>query len=417
MHRKCYAVFLAMVMMGTSVCATQIVIKSREDQGGAGSDRHNFKIGELALDLGYEIEVDYDDNTNRSSTSTSRDEGTRISNGINVGVDWPLNPHLRIDSAMTIGYISYLGGNGSEGFFIAGDEGSVTGNVALDMRFGQDGLVVIDNTISRDLDTIEISRQANAEEFSLWSNNLSAQYQNKLSQYWDIAFKIARIDTWAAESQFEFRDNTAYAVDGLFNWAVNSSLTIAPYARFETTDYHEDDTQGARHNDVDLYEFGISSDYILNSTTVVGLLLGYQILDIDTSNNPLATDEKDGVVAEFDLQHQLSDVVTQSFGLSFRRTVGTSTFINYSDDLLARYDLSWTFTTDWEFFGGFEWLKTNESGDGEIGEVFRQNAGLRYEISPKSSLTLAYQRSEKFSNLNNQGYERNQYGAQFLYDF
>jgi hypothetical protein len=224
--------------------------------------------------------------------------------------------------------------------------------------------------------------------------------------------------TWAEEKRFEFRNTESHAVDTQIYWVVNTRLSLGPFVRYQDTNYLKEDTVGVKHNDSEEIEWGSDIRYQLTPKTIANLKLGYQIFDFDTKNNPNATDEEDGVSAGLNLNSVISDLLNQNIGLSYRKNLGTSTVINYSEDLLASYGLNWRFAEKWSLLGQLSWLKTNESGpNGEIGDVFTQSLGLKYLISKKTNMAWGYRRAEKFSDQVNRDYERNELTMQFNYDF
>ena len=423
MHdQKRWLIGIFFISLSVTTYSTQIEFRSREMQPQTSD--YNFKVGNLALDLRYAIGVIYDDNTNRSSTRDNREEGTKIGNALTINVDWPLNPHLYIQTGLRVGYVFFAGGDGTDGFVVSGTEGDIAGKIAFDAKVGKNGLVTLEEKLTRSVDTVEINRVDNAEDFSLWRNTLSLQYQNQLSRYMNLAGKAAWRETWSADSDFEFRDNSAYIFDGIVLSQVNSQLQAGPFVRFVRHEYHERDRAGFRHNDTDNFEAGVNVRYQISASTLASLSVAYQELfvDEDASNTPVGVpiinDEDEGVSVAFNLYDRLSDFVNHHLSVSYRRNPGTSPTINFSEDILTSYNIIWQFIRDWELIGQFTWLKTNESSRaGEIADIFINLAGLRYHISPKSNVSLDYRRSEKFSNVRGRDYERDEIRFLFAYDF
>ncbi len=403
-------------LVSVEAFATQIQFRNRDF--AAPSTEYNLKIGSLTLDLGYSLALAYDDNTNRATAHGQQEDGTKIANALVIRVDWPLNPKFHIGSTVNVAYVSYISGTGTEGFMLTGVDGNVAGDLGFDMHVGDTGLITVQDTLSRSIDTIDVDRIDNAEKFALWNNTLSMQYQNQLTQHINTALKLSRKDVWSQEKRFEYRDTEAYAYDALVLWVTNTRLSIGPYVRYETTNYLNADAAGIKHNDSEETEVGSTVRYQATARSVVNLTLGYQMFNFDTKNNPAATDEEDGVVAGLNLVTIISDLLSQNIGLTFRKNLGTATSINFSEDLLATYGLNWRFAEKWSLLGQLTWLKTNESGAaGEIGEVFTQTLGMNYLISKKSNVAWGYRRAEKFSDQFNRDYERNELTMQFNYDF
>ena len=413
------AIFLVAFSVATN--ATQIEFRGKEVEPTASD--YNFKVGDLALDLRYTFGVVYDDNTNRSNTRSNREEGTKIGNALTINVDWPLNPHMHIQSGITAGYVFFVEGEGTDGFIISGTDGDIDGKISFDLRLGQAGQLTLEENLSRSIDSVEVDRVDNSEDFSLWHNTLSLQYENQLSRFLNFAGKAAWRETWSADSDFDFRDKTALILESILLAQINSLLQAGPFVHYIHGKYDNRDRAGFRHNDTDDFEIGLNMRYQISAGTLATLSIGYQEFFVDEDNSstpagiPVINDEDDGVTVEFNLYDELSEFIRHRLFVSYRRNAGTSPSINFSEDILTTYNVIWEFIRDWELIGQFTWLKTNESGDGEIADIFITLAGMRYNISPKSHMSLDYRRSEKFSNSRGRDYERNEIRFLFGYDF
>ena len=442
-HQKRWLIGIFFVLLSVTTNSTQIEFRSREIQPQTSD--YNFKVGNLALDLRYAVGIIYDDNTNRSNKRSSRQEGTKIGNALTLNVDWPINRHLHIQTGLRVGYVFFAEGEGTDGVIVSGTQGDVAGKIAFDAKVGKNGLFTFEEKLARSVDTVEIDRVDNSEDFSLWHNTLSLQYQNQLSRFMNLAAKAAWRKTWSSDSDFEFRDNSAYIIDSIILSQINSQIQAGPFVRFVRYEYDErarprvtptgtnNSAIGFRHPDTDNFEAGVNVRYQISATTLASLSVAYQELFVDEDSSdtppgvPIINDEDDGISIAFSLHDKLSDFVNHRLLASYRRNPGTSPTINYSEDIDATYNVSWHFVRDWELIGQFTWLKTNESSRaGEIADVFINLAGLRYHISPRSNVSLDYRRTEKFSNRrqdqndpNSPGrdYERNEIRFLFSYDF
>ena len=401
--------------------STQVEIRSRD--GDPKAPDYNFKVGNLALDLRYQLGIVYDDNTNRSSPGGQQEDGTKIGNALTMNMDWPLNPHLHLQSGIRLGYVFIVAGEGTDGLIVSGTDGEVAGDISFDVNVGQAGILTIQEKLSRELDTVEIDRVDNQTDFSLWHNTLALQYQHQLTSLMYGVASAAWKETWSDKEKFEFRDNSAYIIDAVLLTQVNTLVQAGPYVRYVESDFHNRDSAGFRHHDTSDFQIGLNVRYRMSAATTAILSLGFQELFVDEdaadtpAGAPVFTDEDDGIIVHFRLYNELSDFVKHNLLVSYGRNPGTSTNINFSEDILTTYNIGWEFTQDWELLGQFTWLKTNESGDGELADLFITLAGLRYNISPKSDLSLDYRRSEKFSDLPGRDYERDEFRLLFAYDF
>ncbi len=415
-----YIVITFSLLTSISLFASQIEIRNSEPP--PKTTNYNLKFGNLELDLGYIIAVVSDSNSNRSGDSDTREEGFRIGNGLTIGLDWSFNPHIRINSGVRIGYFSTTGGEGLEGLVVDGTDGNLESRFLLDFLIGLDGIFTLEEKISRSIDSIEISRLTTAGDFTLWNNSVSLQYQNQLSTYITSAIKVTQSDSWVDEKQFEFKDNTKNSFDILFSWQVNNSLQLRPFARYDKTKFDEE-----INNDAEQYEFGISANYNVTQSIKSSISLGYQTMDIDPENSeniPLnfqnAHEQEDGFSGNVMTTMKISDFVDFFAKVDIRRTVGISRIVNFSEDITTTSNLKWKFAPRWSFDIGFQWLKANESGsNGEIGDTYTSSARISHEVSKQSKMSLAYFRTDKYSNIvgPDREYERNQITLNLEYDF
>ena len=120
---------------------------------------------------------------------------------------------------------------------------------------------------------------------------------------------------------------------------------------------------------------------------------------------------------------KITDFISQQLRVAFERNVGISRAINFSDDITTTYGIKWQLAPKWSFDGQVMWLKANESGDkltgSEIGETFTTTVGVSHLLSKYSSLSFAYRRTDKYSNVvgDDREYDKNEVTFNFNYDF
>ena len=352
----CFGIFVLLI---SEVFAAQIVFRNRDTEPRVQD--YNIKVGSLSLDLRYKLGVIFDDNSNRATRQSNEEDGIKIGNAITTNIEWPINSNVYIQSGVTFAYLWYLSGEGADGFSISGGEGDAAADIAFDLKVGQNGLLTLRERLTRDLDSVEIDRIDNAEDFSLWRNSLSLQYQNQLSTHVNLGTQILRRNVWAGKSRFDFRDHTTNMA--IFNilWAINTATQAGPYATYSASDYDNRDSAGIKHNDLEQTEFGINFRYKISPRTMASLALGYQFQDISGTNNNVDDDEDDGFSSTIVVTNRLTDIITHNINFSFTRNLGTSSTVNFSEDLETSYSIRWKFMEKWLIRGRLTWLKTNES--------------------------------------------------------
>lgn len=402
------------------VSATQIQFRNIEE--AADVSDYNFKLGSLALDLGYTGGIVWDDNTNRSGDGSSQEEGVKMGNGLTLALDWPLNPHLRITSGADISYVFFASGEGTDGWIISGGGGgSVNSSLIFDIRVGQYGVVTLGEEFGRSVDAVEISRQKTSGDFSLWTNKLSLQYQNRFSPFIRGAVQTARADTWADDETFNFKDKAEHSVDGLLMWEMNSYTELGPYVRFTDTRFVEDDL----NNDATTTELGINVTYQLSETLTSSGKLGFQVMNVNSDNSTrggtTVKDERDGLTGSLGIAQQVTDLIQQQLQFSFSRPIGVSRTVNFSEDFTTTYSLNWQFTQQWAFSGQLTYLDANESGTfGEHGKTLTTAGGVRRSIGQRADIALGFRRTQKLSNNTtniDSEYDRNEATLNFNYNF
>ena len=138
MLTKRFLCFYGLLALGCiDVSATQITLRSRETTPVV--EDYNLRVGNLLLDLRYNLGLIYDDNSNRASTRTNKEDGTKLGSAATFAIDWPINSNFFIQSGVTLSYIWFLDGEGADGFDLSGIDGAAAADLAFDFKVGQMG--------------------------------------------------------------------------------------------------------------------------------------------------------------------------------------------------------------------------------------------------------------------------------------
>lgn len=414
-HRVCF--FLSLLVL-SSASSYGIELRLSDEVAVDQERTYNLRFGTLELDFAYAGSLVASDNTNRATTDSAREDGLRMGNGLEMGVYWPINQRLIVDSGISISRISYLSGTGTEGWVLQGDDAGFAANFDVDLRLGQDGLFTVRETVSHRVDGIEADEVDNTADFSLWQNAFAIQYENEFYPGQIAAVEVSRNDVWSPKAAFSYRDYAEHAVEGYVGREINSRATAGLFARVADLQYGEEG-----HNDSQEYTVGVQTQYLLHERLGLHAMLGYQLLDFAPEHDTSTTDDGEGAIASLSVSHRISEFLSQQLTIGFSREQGTGSddapgSINYSDDLSAHHYFDWQITHRWSIHTHLGYLHTNDSDDaGETAGILSSTLGIWRLMGSKGRVGVAYSYTEKDSDQDGRDYDRNEVGVQLNYDF
>ncbi|MCM8532835.1 MAG: hypothetical protein NE330_16830, partial [Lentisphaeraceae bacterium] len=323
MFKKILISSLASCLAAISLQA-QSVVSERLPKGEEDLSAYNIKAGDVFIDAAYKMTLGYDDNSNASSTSESKEEGAYIINGMQLGFYAPISEGFTIDTDAFIGYKTWTSGNNNDGMIVDFGSGDTLG---FDWRINERTTLSLVDRLKVGIQEIEESSEdEGSNEQYLLKNDLGLQFFQQLSEESSYGLKVGINTIRTLNDDFEERERDDQYFGLEFNQQIGQKLTISPYAVVREYDFVED-----INNDADEWQAGLGFTYLASETLQAKLVLGWQDLEFDGDTEE---DDDSGLEGSLYLEQQLSESMQHSFFVRYNRRVSQSSDVNFSKDWL-----------------------------------------------------------------------------------
>ncbi|MCM8537259.1 MAG: hypothetical protein NE334_15070 [Lentisphaeraceae bacterium] len=383
------------------------VVSQRLAKGDKDLERYNLKLGELFVDSSYKMTLGYDDNSNTSSSSSNREEGFYVINGMDLGFYAPISEDFIIDTDFFIGYKNWLSGNNTDGLIVDVNSGDT---LAFDWRVNEKTTISLVDRLQIGVQEIEESSEdENSDEQRILKNDLGLQLFQELNEQSSYGIKAGLNMVKSLNDKFEERERDETYIGAEFNQKVGSKLTLSPYFVFREYDFDKD-----INNDAEEWQLGLTLKGDLSENLYAQLSLGWQQLDFDGN---LEDDKEGGLEGSLLINQQLSEDLDHSLYIRHNKRVSQSAGVNFSKDWLFSYNFgcqvssSLILTPKLTYF-----VSEDKVSDGEEYDVLMPGLSLAYKISEILSFELDYLYSEKNSDTDSE-YDRTEVFMSFIYDF
>ena len=374
---------------------------------------YNFLLFEnLRLSLTGEVAATYDDNLHEEEDD--EEESFYLVPRLRLAIDWPITPHIKLGSGVSVGYRHYITGDADDNI-IVGMQDLSTGLAAK--IFVGNGVIRLSEQFSRDVETFRLLGD-DSEDSVLNTNTISAKYSVPLNPYIHFNTEYVHQNVWTTTSELDYRDHVRDSIDVAALWQVNPQFQLGPYARYETINYGDFDHPffGAV-NDRELPEAGLTFLYRREAGFTLQGSLGYQDMDID-ADDPFITDEDDGLVGRAACSFSTSRFTDHVFSISHDRNQALiSPNVNYSEETRYRYAIASNIMPEITLHGDVSYVNINESDMGEKADLYQVGLGTSYRFTPKATVRLRYDFTYKDSDRETSEFDRNRFTVRFIYDF
>lgn len=369
---------------------------------------YNIKLGELRLDVIYETKIESDDNINRSPANDNRENGVMLSNALRLKVFWPIMPEFILNTDIALGYRSYHGANGPDGFFF---DTSEMESITADWRINSTTLLSIIDRFGFNIESVESLRD-NSIDLKTFTNSFAIQLEKAFTDTSFATIKLGRDDFKTIDSKaFEYRDRNVHYITLNYMRVLREDMRIGPYLTYRDTKFDKQD-----NSDLKTWEFGLDLQIDLGPRTTLAATIGYQSMELEDNSGS-------GLIGDLNLTNHFTDSITQSFSASFSRNVGHAQSIDYSEDVNLTYSLRWDLNEDFYARVGCSWLYSNDVSDnilfpGETTQTLTPSIIVGYTFSKKLSGYLEYRRNMHDSDLNaiQRDYTRDRFTLGIRYD-
>jgi len=413
---KCLAIGAVSILPFVALAESEI--NPRYEDMQLARRPYNLKLGNLSLDLAYQFSGGYDSNINVTDSTNDRENGCFIKNGLVLGVYWPVLPRtLEIDTSISLGYKSYHGADGNDGFYINTRVGD-TDMFRIDYRISKTKILSFTDSIAFNMDTIEWAGATSAELVT-FTNHAAFQFEakNRSNSY---SARVGRIDTkTSGDKVFEYRDNVLHYIALDYYQEISKSIIAGPYASYRTTEY-----DNSINNDAENIEFGLQSRIKLSSRTRLHLALGYEFMQMDDNNNIVGDGDGDGFTGLVSITNEISKSLSQKVYARYKRTLGYSARVDYSEDILAGYEFKYQMWSALSARFNFTYLHSKDiapsvTGFDGLTETFEPSVQFDYKFGRRCRAYLKYNRrinDTKYDAVA-RDYKRDRYTLGVSYDF
>ncbi|MFO7822280.1 MAG: outer membrane beta-barrel protein [Lentisphaeria bacterium] len=404
---------LAFALCTSGLYATDITIS--EEPLAPRADYNLLLFENLRLDITGLFGVTYDDNIN--SSEDDEEEALYITPRLNVAIDWPVTPNIKIGSGLNLGYRYHLSGEGNDDFYM-GIDGDLSTGIQADIRLGN-GVLRVFEKYRRQADTLELAGGIDDDEYVLNRNTVGAHYRVPLNPSWHLKATVDHRNTWTNLDTFERHDNVRDRINVVTSWVVNPQLELGPYYEYEQTDYDID-----ANNDRSSHEFGLSFLYRTEGAVYFEGNLGYETMNIDesllltSSGFRIVDDEGKGLTGRIAAHYASSEFTDHVLSVTYDRDQDIlNSNANYSAETRYMYAIATEIVPDLTLRGNIALLDINESDYGEQAKLWRLGAGTSYQIDKFNRIRFDYNFYDKNSDTTNRDFQRNRITVTFVHDF
>ncbi len=412
-HLWCGLVLAFGLGLAMDARATDIQLSSRPM--GSRDVRYNLRLGTMYMGYSGRVAAGYNDNFSYANDASGGRGDFYFTPELRLSMYWPISPYVQIDSGLTFGYRFFTSESEGNNWYVHGEGGGVSADITGQLRIGDDSTIILQESLSREIDTISVAARDVNAGYAATRNTLSATYSKALNRSTTGSVRVAHSNLWTDGGDFDHHDNVTDSIDVLVLYRLMQNLQIGPYARWSSIRFTEDE-----RNNRNSFELGVSS---VGSFTAGGLVsysasIGFEALAVDTGNSPTATDDDGGLTTNFQLAVNPVVFPGHRFRVSYKREhEQLSPLINYADQFLIGYGLDFRATSDLIVSSDIDWMDIRESDGGEHANLWRLSFRTRYRLTEAMSLGALYRFTFKSSDDSNRGYDQNIFEISLNYDF
>lgn len=406
------AFFLLGAGLLPSAKATSINL-SPDEEFRRPDDYYNIKVPNSSLRLGFtsSFTAAWDSNIGRSgyyngTATASNESGFYVQPALTMAIDWPVSSWASINSSLGIAYRYFPDGKGESDFFLTGDSGELSTGIASEMKLGQNGKLTAGAKIARSIESLQkMAANNNMRAYSTTTLEGFLQYENDLSETLHTIDRYSHTFAWHSPNDYKYLDYQSDMVDLLLLQDMWKGGSVGPYLTVTDTYYSsKQKSSGLKRNDCMDYSFGAAFRHV-GPITISGRL-GYELADYN-ENNSVATDQGSTPTYQLDIMFGTGERfihrISSSYGLA---SDFLSPQINYSKQWQNGYAVSYRMSRKWLWNADVNWLKSDESDNGQKSDLVRFGIGPTYEIGPNTQLALRYEYTQRFSKYSNGEYDR-----------
>lgn len=400
--------------LAAPAAATQIRI-SPQARLQPGATRYNLRMGSLRLGMSGETTLQYSDNVTYVRDSSAKISSWSLIPSLTLNAYWPLSPYLQVDSHVTVGYRYYFDGKLKDDWFVAGSDGALTADISGQYRFWRDHMIQVRNRFSREIESLDIAARGRADGYALSRNITELQYSRALRPDTTLDLQYAHARVWANRDMFAYLDYVSNSLDGAVLYQLTRRVRIGPYARWESFRFPE-----RLRNDRVSYEAGVTSvgSFTLGNVVTYSASFGYEHVELDSDNDPTATDDRGGFTARFETAIRPTLFPGHRVRASYRRNHTTANpGVNYADELLLGYGMDFFATSKLRISSDLDWLNISESDGGENANLWRFYTRTSYSLTPNLDLSAGYRYTYKTSNMRDREYTQNSFHLTIRHQF
>lgn len=401
----------------------------RDSVMAPNQQRYNVMLDDLALAVRYYGSMIYDDNGNRASGVDGQDpvDYTLMTHGLEIGMDWPLTANVRLSGDISVEWLWTLAGEYNDGIYFGGANfaGDNTAGLFLDLVATDQHLVTISQLFGRyhDLSDHGFGFNRDTQDLSYWYSESAGQWEYHISPLVEYGLRIQRETYWAEEDVFEYLERDEDTISTKVKFQVNPNLSIEPYISYTQVHHDEEnwEEEAGSHkrgnNDYDLTELGIAGLWHLNPVMDFRYAFGWQWVDVNNNARAEADEQDDAPFFRTRLEWEVTSTFRNFGEFSHEMEGSVIPHVNYREITTLGYGMEWQFQEDWMLFGDIRYIRNNESDRGETGDLFEEQIGVTYVISPKATLTGWYMRRDHDSDRALREYSQNRVGLEWTYKF
>ena len=407
---------VAALLLVPGFCGAQEALKNAifQDQGfsqrqaAAAQDSGQPTADKPAFTVGASLGIQYDDNINLVEFNPLSD--VIISPGVNFAGQWPISQTSQLTFGLGVAFEKYL--NHSDYDRLTLSPKSV---LALDIP-AHDFVFSFYDSVNYSQDAITQAALSGVGQYSLFENIVGTRVTWQPSDWW-IQVGYAHGTTISPAGDFDYLNGSTEQFFGRVGYRLALATTVGLEASATLADF-----DSTTQPDSTSYSFGPFVEWKITEAIDINIRGGLSHNTFEPTNSLGQAQNLNSYYSHLSVNQRLTEFVSHSLGGGHQVASGVNQGSAYVESSTVNYQITWALLRNTSLSGNVSYQIGNQPsiGPGGQAEDFTQlgfGLGIRQGLTKKLSSGLAYNFTQRDSNLPARGYTQNTVTLTINYQF
>jgi hypothetical protein len=385
---------LAQDALRTAVAGDRLY-DARQAKARAPIPDDQLQLGPVSFQVALSYGLEWNDNINYAPTDLEDDFIHRPQ--LNFHGIWPATKDSRLSFGLGVGYQHYMDHSDLDRMVLTPDS-----ELAWDVKI-KDLVLTLYDRVEYSQDVVSQGGLSGTAEFPRIENTAGARARWYPGRY-GFELGYAHYNFFSESSEFDYLTRAAEQFFGRAGIRIGDASQVGLEASGALTDY-DSETRPDNQN----VSFGPYVDWQVIESLHLTARGGYTVFFNDPDPLTGLESELESYYLGLDVNHRLTDFITHGLTVSRDVQQGVNRGSTYTEQLRARYFVSWAMTRHVSLSADFFYEHGKEPQFGVVEEYDRlgSGAGVRWQATRYATVALNYRFTNKDSNFPTRDYQQN----------